>query len=217
MVAIDRETWAVAARRRGVEVMQSISGKRVKSVTFIQPRYLSWRRTRRELLVAWPYLSRIWLRATLLSVTVILAVGLACEMLVPATRFPWKGLFLAPLVTFLPIALVLGLAVALPRTITLGHSNASVHQIWVTRRAQAAWITHIRIRPTTLGVHWLIVRYQNPRLGTRSIRAAIPAKVDRDRLDAAIAQLLASRDQAIAAQAKKADRTIGRGWFAPAR
>jgi len=125
--------------------------------------------------------------------------------------------YAAPLVILGQIALAFSLNFLTPRFVTVNTARFSTFQGQYGRGAQAAWITHIRIRPTTLGAHWLIVRYQNPRLGTRSIRAAIPAKVDRDRLDAAIAQLLASRDQAIAAQAKKADRTIGRGWFARAR
>lgn len=112
------------------------------------------------------------------------------------------------------LAFVFALQFLTPRFVTVSKTGLSMFQGQHSNNPQAGWITRIRIRPTALGVDWLIVRYQVPRYGNRSIRAAISKRVNRERLDAAIAQLLASRDKAIAAQKDEANRTVGRGWFA---
>lgn len=213
MVAIDRETWPEALRTRSVEFTQSISGKRVKSVTFIEPWYFTWRKTRRAFLPTALARWTTWVRIAVISAAAVAAAAWTWRTYAPGV--PISGwLYAAPLVMLAQLAFVFALQFLTPRFVTVSKTGLSMFQGQHSNNPQAGWITRIRIRPTALGVDWLIVRYQVPRYGNRSIRAAISKRVNRERLDAAIAQLLASRDKAIAAQKDEANRTVGRGWFA---
>lgn len=216
MVAIDHETRAVATRRGGVKVTPSNSGKRVRSVTFIEPWYLTWRKTRSAFLPTGLARWSMWVRIAVMSGVAVTAAAWTWHTYAPGV--PISGwLYAAPLVMLAQFALVFALNFLTPRFVTVGKTRVSIFQGQHSNSPQAGWITRIRIRPTTLGVDWLIVRYQNPRHGKRTIRAAISTRANRERLDAAIAQLLASRDETIATQAEKAERNVGRGWFAATR
>lgn len=216
MVAIDRETRAAATGRRGVEITQSISGKQIKSVTFIEPWYFTWRKTRSAFLPTGLARWSMWVRIAVMSAAAVAAAAWIWRTYAPGV--PISGwLYAAPLVILGQFALVFVLNFLTPRFVTVGKTGLSMFQGKYSNNPQAGWITRIRIRPTALGVDWLIVRYEGPRYGKRSIRAAIPKRANRERLDAAIAQLLASRDKALAAQEDEARRTVGRGWFASAR
>lgn len=216
MVAIERETRAAATRTRGVEITPSISGKRVKSVTFIEPWYFTWRKTRRAFLPTGLARWSMWVRIAVMSAAAVAAAAWTWRTCAPGV--PISGwLYAAPLVMLAQFAFVFALQFLTPRFVTVGKTGLSMFQGQHSNNPQAGWITRIRIRPTALGVDWLIVRYHGPRYGKRSIRAAISTRANRERLDAAIAQLLASRDKAVAAQEDKARRNVGHGWFASAR
>ena len=216
MVAIDRETRGKAPRTRGVEITPSIAGTRVKSVTFIEPWYFTWRKTRRAFLPTGLARWSMWIRIAVMSAAAVAAAAWTWHTYAPGV--PISGwLYAAPLVMLAQLAFVFALQFLTPRFVTVGKTGLSMFQGQHSNNPQAGSITRIRIRPTALGVDWLIVRYQIPRYGKRSIRAAISKRANRERLDAAIAQLLASRDKALAAREDKATRIVGRGWFASTR